>query len=133
MKAANRRWHWLEPQVLLSVHEEQLAEHGGASGVRDIGLFESACARPRQLAAYGAPDSAALAAAYGSGLARNHPFVDGNKRTAFVAVELFLALNGERLDADDIACVMTMLAVAGGELDEPACAAWLREHSVRAD
>jgi death on curing protein len=128
VKAANQRWNWLDPQVLLSVHEEQLAEHGGASGVRDMGLFESACARPRHLAAYGTPDAAALAAAYGYGLARNHPFVDGNKRTAFVAVELFLVLNGERLHAGDVDCVMTMLAVAAGELDEAGFAAWLREH-----
>ena len=128
MKAANQRWNWLDLQVLLSVHEEQLAEHGGASGVRDMGLFESTCARPRHLAAYGTPDAAALAAAYGYGLARNHPFVDGNKRAAFVAVELFLVLNGERLHAGDVDCVMTMLAVAAGELDEAGFAAWLREH-----
>ena len=88
------RWVWLDPAVLRAVHEEQLAEHGGASGTRDAGLFESALARPENLAAYGAPDAAALAAAYGWGLARNHPFVDGNKRTAFVATELFLMLNG---------------------------------------
>jgi death-on-curing protein len=128
VKAANQRWNWLDPQVLLAAHEEQLAEHGGAGGVRDMGLFESACARPRHLAAYGTPDAAALAAAYGYGLARNHPFVDGNKRTAFVAVELFLVLNGEQLQAGDVDCVMTMLAVAAGELDEAGFAAWLREH-----
>jgi death-on-curing family protein len=106
------RWIWLDPAVLQAVHEEQLAEHGGASGTRDAGLFESALARPENLAAYGEPDAAALAAAYGWGLARNHPFVDGNKRTAFVAAELFLMLNGHELAADDAACVLTMLAVA---------------------
>ncbi len=113
---------------MLAVHEEQLAEHGGAPGTRDMGLFESALARPRQLAHYGTPDAADLAAAYGFGIARNHPFVDGNKRTAFVAVELFLALNGFNLLADDGACVMTLLAVAAGQIDEAAFAGWLREH-----
>lgn len=125
----NESWRWLAAGVLLAVHEEQLAEHGGAAGVRDLGLFESALARPQNLAAYGEPDAAALAAAYGVGLAKNHPFVDGNKRTAFVAVELFLALNGFDLVADDANCVLTMLAVAAGSLDEPAFAAWLRSHT----
>ncbi len=123
-------WVWIDPRVLLAVHEEQLAEHGGAPGTRDLGLFESALARPRNLALYGEPDAAALAAAYGCGIARNHPFVDGNKRTAFVAVELFLALNGLELTADDGACVLTMLAVAAGSMDEPTFAAWLRTHSA---
>ena len=126
----NETWRWLAADVLLAVHEEQLAEHGGAAGVRDLGLFESALARPQNLAAYGdPPDGAALAAAYGVGLAKNHPFTDGNKRTAFVAVELFLSLNGFDLVADDAACVLTMLAVAAGTLDEAAFAAWLRAHS----
>jgi death-on-curing protein len=125
----NETWRWLAADVLLAVHEEQLAEHGGAAGVRDLGLFESALARPQNLAAYGDPDAAALAAAYGVGLAKNHPFTDGNKRTAFVAVELFLSLNGFDLVAEDAACVLTMLAVAAGTLDEAAFAAWLRAHS----
>ncbi len=125
----NQPWRWLAADVLLAVHEEQLAEHGGAAGVRDLGLFESALARPQNLAAYGNPDAAALAAAYGVSLAKNHPFVDGNKRTAFVAAELFLALNHFDLVADDAACVLTMLAVAAGTLDEPGFAAWLRAHS----
>jgi len=125
----NEPWRWLAADVLLAVHEEQLAEHGGAAGVRDLGLFESALARPQNQAAYGNPDAADLAAAYGVGLAKNHPFIDGNKRTAFVAVELFLALNGLDLVADDAACVLTMLAVAAGTLDEPAFAAWLRHHT----
>ena len=119
---------WLQAAVLRAVHDEQLLEHGGASGVRDEGLFESALARPLNLAAYGEPDVAELAASYGYGLARNHPFIDGNKRTAFVAVELFLALNGHELTADDPACVLTMLTVAAGTLAEPDFAAWLREH-----
>ena len=125
----NAAWVWLDLNVLLAVHEEQLAEHGGAAGTRDLGLFESALARPRNLAHYGNPDAADLAAAYGFGIARNHPFIDGNKRTAFVAVELFLALNGLDLVADDVACVLTMLAVASGTLDEAAFATWLRTHT----
>jgi death-on-curing protein len=125
----NRAWVWLDPKVLLAVHEEQLAEHGGATGTRDLGLFESALAKPKNLAAYGEPDAAALAASYGCGIARNHPFIDGNKRTAFVAVELFLWLNDVELTADDPDCVLTMLAVAAGTLDEPAFAAWLRAHT----
>lgn len=125
-----KAWVWLEPAVLRAVHEEQLAEHGGAAGLRDEGLLESALARPRNLAAYGQADLADLAAAYGFGLARNHPFVDGNKRTAFVAVELFLALNGASLAADDVSCVLTMLAVAAGQMDESTFARWLRDHST---
>jgi death-on-curing protein len=125
----NEPWRWLAADVLLAVHEEQLAEHGGAAGVRDLGLFESALARPQNVAASGNPDAADLAASYGVGLAKNHPFIDGNKRTAFVAVELFLALNGHDLVADDADCVLTMLAVAAGSLDEPGFAAWLRTHS----
>jgi death-on-curing protein len=122
-------WRWIDSAVLLAVHEEQLAEHGGAAGTRDMGLFESASARPQQLAHYGEPDAAELAAAYAFGIARNLPFVDGNKRTAFVAAELFLALNGMQLHADDAACVTAMLAVAAGQMDEPSFVRWLRAHS----
>jgi len=123
-------WVWIDRAVLLAVHDEQLAEHGGALGTRDMGLFESAIARPQQLAHYGEPDAAELAAAYAVGISRNHPFVDGNKRTAFVAAELFLALNGLELKADDAACVMTMLAVAAGRMDEATFVRWLRDHSA---
>lgn len=125
-----RQWVWLREDVLYAVHDAQLAEHGGLTGVRDHGLFASALARPQNVAAYESPDHAELAAAYGYGIARNHPFIDGNKRTAFVAVELFLLLNGYELVADDTACVLTMLAVAAGELDEVAFAAWIRTHSA---
>ena len=128
MNPSNASWEWLDAAVVDAVHDEQLAEHGGARGVRDRGLFESAMARPRQLAAYGDPDAASLAAAYGYGLARNHPFVDGNKRTAFVAVELLLAINGLELQADDPDCVMTMLSLAGGTLSEADFADWIRQH-----
>ena len=112
------------------MHDVQLAEHGGGAGVRDAGLLESALARPLNLVAYGEPDAAALAAAYGFGISRNHPFIDGNKRTGFVAAELFLRLNGFNLAATDGDCVLTMLAVAAGDLSEDAFAAWLRGHAV---
>ncbi len=122
-------WVWLNADVLRAVHEEQLAEHGGAAGTRDEGLFESALARPNNLAAHTEPDAAELAAAYGFGIARNHPFIDGNKRTTFVAVELFLDLNGFELTAGDADCVLTLLAVAAGQMDEADFARWLRQHS----
>jgi death-on-curing protein len=122
-------WVWLDSAVMLAVHDEQLAEHGGIAGIRDQGMFESAMQRAPNLAAYGAPDYAELAAAYGVGLAKNHPFLDGNKRTAFVATELFLVLNGYMLTADDVACVLTMLAVAAGEISEAEFADWIRTHS----
>lgn len=129
-------WVWLQPEVLIAVHEAQLAEHGGSPGTRDMGLFESAIARPFNFDAYGlpdgrAPDVAALAAAYGYGISRNHPFIDGNKRTGFVAMELFLRLNGWQLTASDGDCVMTMLAVAAGDISEEAFADWLRTQLVR--
>jgi death-on-curing protein len=119
-------WNWIERTVVLAIHNEQLVEHGGAAGIRDAGLLDSALARPLNLAAYETPDAADLAASYGFGIARNHPFIDGNKRSAFVVLELFLAINGYALKADDANCVLTMLALAAGELDEPALAAWIR-------
>jgi len=123
-----RTWRFIDPRVITGIHEEQLAEHGGAAGVRDQGLLDSALGRPLNQAHYGQPDAADLAAAYAYGIARNHPFIDGNKRTAFVAAELFLALNGYALLASDPACVQSMLALAAGELDEPSYAVWLRAH-----
>jgi death-on-curing protein len=124
----------LQSEVLVAVHEAQLAEHGGAAGTRDAGLFESALSRPQNLHSYGLPsgaepDVADLAAAYGYGISRNHPFIDGNKRTGFVAAELFLVLNGWALQAADADCVLTMLAVAAGDMGEAEFAAWLREHA----
>lgn len=119
-------WVWVEPRVIIAVHAEQLAEHGGGEGLRDAGLLESALARPMNLAAYDEPDVAALAAAYGFGIVRNHPFVDGNKRTGLIALELFLALNGYGLVADDTECVLTILALAAGTLDEAGLADWIR-------
>ena len=117
---------WVDVDVVLAAHEEQLAEHGGADGVRDMGLLQSALARPQNLVAYGSPDLADLAAAYAGGLARNHPFVDGNKRTAWVVAETFVELNGFELAADDAGSYETMLALAEGRIDETAFAAWMR-------
>ena len=121
-------WTWLAPGLIQAVHDEQLAEHGGGAGVRDANLLASALARPQQLAHYGAPDAAELAASYGFGISRNHPFVDGNKRTAFVAMELFLALNGFELMASDAECVVNMLDLAAGKLPESEFANWIRSH-----
>lgn len=123
-----RKWVWIERSVILAAHEEQLADHGGSPGIRDAGLLESALARPLNLAAYGRPDVCDLAAAYAVGLAKNHPFIDGNKRIAFVALELFLTLNGHELVADDTECVMTMLALAAGTMDQAALADWIRRN-----
>lgn len=123
-------WRWIDRAVLIAVHEIQLADHGGGAGLRDAALLESALARPLNLAACGEPDAAALAAAYGYGIARNHAFIDGNKRTAWVAAELFLRLNGWQLVSTDADCVFTMLAVAAGELSESEFAAWLRAHAA---
>ena len=123
---------WLPKDLIPSVHQRQLSEHGGASGVRDEGLLESALARPQNLFAYGESDAAALAGAYAFGIARNHPFADGNKRTAFVACELFLAANGFELAASDEECLAMMLALAASEIGEAEFAAWLRENVERA-
>ncbi len=128
MSTAANPWRWLAADVIHAVHEEQLAEHGGGTGVRDANLLASALARPEQLAHYGSPDAADLAASYGFGLSRNHPFIDGNKRTAFVAVELFLALNGFQLTAPDGECVIHMLRLASGELAEADFANWIGQH-----
>jgi death on curing protein len=128
MNTAANPWRWLDEALIHAVHEEQLSEHGGGVGVRDANLLESALARPEQLAHYGAPDAADLAASYGFGISRNHPFIDGNKRTAFVAVELFLTLNGFELTATDADCVVTMLNLASGKLPEADFAAWIRQH-----
>ena len=117
---------WVDADVVLAIHEEQLAEHGGAEGVRDMGLLESALARPQNLLAYRSPDLADLAAAYAAGIARNHPFVDGNKRTAWVVAETFVELNGVEIAADDAGAYETMLSLAEGRIDESAFAAWMR-------
>jgi death-on-curing protein len=123
------KWRWISKQALLLLHAESLAEHGGGQGMRDEGLLDSALARPQNLAAYGEPDCAALAASYGVGVAKNHPFVDGNKRAALLATGLFLYLNGYRLTASQADTTITMLNVAAGTLTEDAFAAWLRQHA----
>ena len=125
----NTPWRWIDQRVLLLLHDESIAEHGGAPGIRNPGLLESALARPLNLAACGEPDFADLAASYGVGLAKNHAFVDGNKRAAFMAVGLFLALNGWRLTASQAEATLAMIDVASGALDEAAFAAWLRAHT----
>ncbi|AMM25409.1 type II toxin-antitoxin system death-on-curing family toxin [Variovorax sp. PAMC 28711] len=122
------QWRWLGQHALMLLHDESLAEHGGAAGLRDEGLLQSALARPLHLVAYGQPDLSDLAAAYGVGLAKNHLFVDGNKRAAFLGVGLFLALNGQRLVATQAEATLTMFAVAASEIDEPTFASWIRSH-----
>jgi death-on-curing protein len=130
---------WLSKALLLAVHDEQLAEHGGGtgardSGVRDKGLLDAALARPRERFAFNeSADLATLAASYTMGLVKNQPFVDGNKRTAFVAAEVFLEVNGMTLTASGGQCVLTMLRLAAGEIEEAAFAAWLRKNAVWQD
>lgn len=121
-------WKWINRQVLLLLHDESLAEHGGSSGLRDEGLLDSALARPLNLALYEQPDIADLAASYGVALAKNHAFVDGNKRVAFLAVGLFLSINGYRLAATQVEATLTMLNVAAGDIKEAAFAVWIRSH-----
>jgi death-on-curing protein len=121
---------WINRQALLLLHGESLVLHGGAPGIRDAGLLDSALMRPQNLAAYDKPDVFDCAAAYAFGLAKNHHFIDGNKRAAFLACGLFLHLNGRRLTATQADATLTMLALAAGDLDEAAFAAWLRAHTA---
>jgi len=125
-------WVWIATDVATAAHAEQLAEHGGGQGIRDAKLLDSAMARAPNLAAYGVPDAAALAATYAYGIARNHPFVDGNKRTAAVVSETFLMINGYLLEATDAELVVAMLALAAGELSEEELADWFRTHISQA-
>ena len=122
----SRPWVWVPLAAVLAIHDEQIAEHGGISGVRDLAVVESALARPRNLLAYGKSDAAAFAAAYAFSLSNNHGFLDGNKRTAYVVAETFLDLNGYRMDALDEAVVSTMLAVASGVMSEEKLRQWFR-------
>jgi death on curing protein len=119
---------WVIREVVLAVHDEQLAEHGGKPGVRDLGLLESALARPRNQYAHGETSLARLAASYAFGLSRNHPFFDGNRRTSLVVAELLLALNGLQLNVSDAECVTTFLALAAGEFSEKEIAGWIGDH-----
>lgn len=132
--ASNKAWRWVDKRMLMLLHDESLADHGGASGLRDEGLLDSALACPLNRASYGGdppPDVAELAAAYGHGLAENHPLVDGNKRAAFLSVGLFLALNGWRLTASQADATVAVFELAGGGLDEADFAAWLRQYITR--
>lgn len=130
----SQTWRWLSKAALIMLHDESLAEHGGGAGVRDLGLLDSALNRPLNVVAYcdpaSPPDVATLAASYGVGMAKNHAFIDGNKRAAFLAVGLFLALNGWRLHCSQTEATLTMLAVAAGDLSEEEFASWLRRHTV---
>lgn len=121
---------WLSRDLVLAIHDEQLARHGGAAGLRDAGLLESALARPLNLAGYGEPDTAELGATYAIAIARNHPFVDGNKRAAFMSLVLFLALNGMAFDPPEVEATITMLSMAAGDLDDATFIAWVRRHAV---
>lgn len=120
-------WRWLRTDIVLAIHDRQLAEHGGLAGIPNVDRIEAALARQQNLAAYNSPDAAALAAAYAFGLARNHGFADGNKRTAWVAARLFLADNGLTLRFDPSEAVRTMEALASGSLAESELAEWFRQ------
>jgi death-on-curing protein len=128
---SQEEWRWVSEDSVLAIHDEQLAEHGGMAGLRDRSLLLSALARPQNLAAYGTPDVADLAASYAVGIARNHAFIDGNKRTALVvAAGVFLPLNGYKLTASDGETVRVMLSVADGSMPEEELASWFRTHTV---
>ena len=122
---------WVALTVVLAIHEEQLAEHGGLDGIRDQGLLESALHRPRNLESYGQPDLADFAAAYAFGIARNHPFLDGNKRTSAVVTRLFLRLNGHDLNATQAERLAIWLALGAGEVTENGLADWMRNRLVK--
>lgn len=124
-------WRWIDRRSLLLLHGASVAEHGGGDGIRDEGLLDSALARPQNQLAYGKPDFADLAASYCVGLAKNHPFVDGNKRVAFLSMGLFLGLNGYRLQATQVEATLTILAVAGSDMSEAELADWIRAHAVK--
>jgi death-on-curing protein len=119
---------WLSPAVILAIHDEMLSVHGGLDGLRDSGTLESALSRPRNLFEYGTADIFELAAAYISGVVRNHPFADGNKRTGFVAGYVFLAINGQELNAAEHDVVVTIFALAAGELSDRELALWLEQN-----
>ncbi len=123
---------WILRDTVLALHERLLAEFGGSSGVRDRGLLDSALARPENLLAYGKPSVFELAAAYAFGLVKNHPFIDGNKRTGFATAVLFLELNRQRVQASEADAVIQTLALAAGATDEAAYAAWLKANTRRA-
>ncbi len=121
--------NWVLRSVIDAAHDAQLVEHGGASGLRDEGLLDSALSRPKNLHAYGETDICALAVAYASGITRNHPFIDGNKRTAFLAAYVFLSINGLQLVADEVSATQSMLGLSAGDMSEEEFAGWLRANT----
>ena len=123
---------WLDVSIVIDIHAEQLALFGGPDGVRDVGLLESALARPQNKFGYGKSDLAALAAAYAFGIARNHPFVDGNKRAAFASMIVFLGLNGIDFDVPPQAATAIILSLAAGEVSEESLARWIRDNWPKA-
>lgn len=125
-------WRWIDPSTVIAIHDRQLSEHGGLDGIRDDGAIESALARPRNLAEYGQPDVADLAAAYCYGIVKNHGYADGNKRTGWILARLFFLDNGVKLQFDPIDAVRAVERLAGGDLSEADFAAWLRAGIVRA-
>ncbi len=130
MTEGRREPIWLDSRIAHAVHDRQLAEHGGGAGVRDEGALESALARPVNQWAYGSDDLVALAAAYAYGIARNHPFVDGNKRTAWIFARLFLVANGVEIAFEKIEAINIVIALAAGELTEDELADWFRQRVV---
>ena len=122
---------WLSVEMILDIHAEQLAMFGGPDGLRDLGLLESALARAKNKLVYGQTDLSTLSASYGFGIAKNHPFVDGNKRTAFAAIIVFLGLNELELCASEAEASVMILALAAGELSEVDLARWIRQHCVK--
>jgi death-on-curing protein len=127
-----KRPRWINPRALLLLHAETLAEHGGLQGLRDEGALEAALARPQHVHAYEPKaDLARLAAAYGFGIVRDHSFNDGNKRAGFLAIGLFLSLNGYELVADPVEAIEAIFALAAGDLTEEKLADWIRRHMVR--
>ena len=119
---------WLGRDLVHAIHDEQIARHGGAAGLRDSGLLDSALARPLNHASYREPDTAEIGAMYALAIARNHPFVDGNKRAAFMALVVFLALNGMSFDPPEVEATITTLAMSAGDLDDASFIAWVRRH-----
>jgi death-on-curing protein len=126
-------WSWLDRRIVDAIHAKVIQRHGGRQGIRDEGLLDSALARPQNLAAYREPTAFEVAASYAFGIARNHPLIDGNKRTAFVASALFLRLNGRIINADQAEAAVVFLRLAAGELDEAELAEWLRRNSSPPD
>lgn len=126
-----KRWRWVGLDVTCSIHDRQLAEHGGPSGIRDQSAIESALARPKNLAAYGKPDAAGFAACYAYGLARNHGFIDGNKRTAWVVARLFLLDNGYQLTFSSVEAVQIVEGLAAGTVSEEQLGNWFRSRLRR--